>query len=166
MKVLKILKYFLFSFILFGHYIISGENQNILTKTGLDGYWMGTICENELEIGKEHKWKIKVLKKQSNTIMIGVAPINSSLYNNYGWYFYFYNSLYSGPPHNYSYKSANLPEIKDEIEVVMNMEKGTLKFIINNEDRGDSFTNIPLDKPLAPAVFLYNKNDSIEINGC
>ncbi len=46
------------------------------------------------------------------------------------------------------------------------MKKGTLKFIINNEDKGDSFTDIPIDKPIFPAVILYNKNDSIEIIEC
>ena len=45
----------------------------------------------------------------------------------------------------------------------MNMKKRTLKFIINNEDKGDSYTNIPIDKPLFPAVLLYDKDDSIEI---
>ena len=154
-------------------YVVSGENQNILTKVGTDHNWMGTICENELEKGKEHKWKIKIIKNRYNNIMVGVAPINfdinSSLYNNCGWYFFFCNCLYSGPPHNYKEKSANLTEIKDindEIVVVMNMVKGTLKFIINNEDKGDSYANIPLDKPLVPAVFLYDINDSVEIIEC
>ena len=45
----------------------------------------------------------------------------------------------------------------------MNMNKGALKFIINNEDKGDSYTDIPIDKPLFPAVLLYNINDSVEI---
>ena len=134
---------------------------------------MGAICENELEKGKEHRWKIKILKNQYNHIMVGVAPIDfdisSSLYNNCGWYFYFPNYLYSGPPHNFNSKSANLTairDINDEIIVVMNMEKRTLKFIINNEDKGDSYTNIPLDKPLVPAVMLCYTNDSVEINDC
>ena len=134
---------------------------------------MGTICENELEKGKEYRWKIKILKNKdnSNNIMVGVAPIdfdiNSSIYK-CGWYFCFYNYLYSGPPHNLS-RGANLSAIKninDEIKIVMNMEKGTLKFIINEEDKGDSYTNIPLDKPLFPAVILYYTNDSIEIMEC
>ena len=43
------------------------------------------------------------------------------------------------------------------------MKKRTLKFIINNYDRGDSYINIPLDKPLFPAISLMNKNDSVEI---
>ena len=48
----------------------------------------------------------------------------------------------------------------------MNMEKRTLKFIINNEDKGDSYTNIPIDKPLFPAVCLFHVNDSVEIIEC
>ena len=43
-------------------YSLSGENKNILTKTGTNG-WMGTICEKELDKSiEEHKWKIKNLK--------------------------------------------------------------------------------------------------------
>ena len=45
----------------------------------------------------------------------------------------------------------------------MNMKKRSLKFIINNEDKGDSYTNIPIDKPIFPAVLLENQNDSVEI---
>ena len=100
--------------------------------------------------------------------MVDVAPIdfdiNSSDYNDYGWYFHCYNSqLYSGPPHNYNDRKSNLREINDEIIIVMNMKKRTLKFIINNEDNGESYIDILIDKPLFPAVFLYNENDSVEI---
>ena len=45
----------------------------------------------------------------------------------------------------------------------MNMKTRTLKFIIDNEDRGNSYTDIPIDKKIFPAVFLYETNDSIEI---
>ena len=48
----------------------------------------------------------------------------------------------------------------------MDMNKGTLKFIIDNEDKGDSYNDIPLDKPLVPVILLYDKNDSVEINEC
>ena len=43
------------------------------------------------------------------------------------------------------------------------MNKRTLKFILNNEDKGDSYSNSPVDKPIYPAVFLLDTNDSIEI---
>ena len=102
--------------------------------------------------------------------MVGVAPIDfdihSSSYNNCGWYLYCrYSppSLYSGPPFNYTNLKTNLSGIDEEVVVVMNIKKRALKFIINNEDKGDSYTNIPIDKPLFPVVLLYYKNDSIEI---
>ena len=103
--------------------------------------------------------------------MVGVAPsdfnINSSSYKSCGWYFYLYSPyLYSGPPHNYKGKSTNLTSRKDEIIVIMNMNKRTLKFIINNEDKGESYTDIPIYKPLFPAVYLYNQNDSVKIIEC
>ena len=148
-------------------YLITGENNNILTKTGTNYEWMGTICEDELEKFQEYRWKIKILKTEYFNIMIGVAPIDfdisSSLYTNCGWYFYCFNSkLRSGPPFNYN-KETNIKKIKDEIIVVLNMNKKTLKFIIDNEDKGDSYTDIPTDKPLAPAIFLYDIYDSVEI---
>ena len=51
----------------------------------------------------------------------------------------------------------------NEIIVVLNFKKRSLKFIINNEDKGDSYTNIPIDKQLFPAIFLGNAKDSVEI---
>ena len=149
-------------------YTLSGGNKNIITKTGDKG-WMGTICEYELDKSiEEHKWKIKILKTHNKSIMVGVAPsdfdINSSIYN-CGWYFCCYDShLYSGPPFNYDNKDINLSKVNDEIIVVMNIKKRTIKFIINNEDKGDSYTNIPIDKPISPAIILLDKNDSVEIS--
>ena len=150
-------------------YIISGEKNNILTKSGSFG-WMGTICENEFKKSRIYKWKIKVLKTKCYHIMVGVAPINfninSSDSNNSGWYFNCYNStIKSGPPHNYC-NETNLGKVKDEIIIVMDMNKRTLKFIIDNEDKGDSYTNIPIDTPITPAVLLSDENDSVEIIKC
>ena len=147
-------------------YTLSGDNNNIIKKTG-PTQWMGTICENELDKSKEeHKWKIKI---KSNMIMVGVAPIdfniNSSDYSTCGWYFYCYNScLYSGPPFNYTGYGTNLSKVNNEIIIVMNMKKRTLNFIINNEDKGNSYTDIPIDKPLFPAILLHNKDDFAEIS--
>ena len=104
--------------------------------------------------------------------MVGAAPIDFDInstehYNHCGWYLDCYNSyLFSGPPYKYSNKKLGLSEVKDEIIIVMNMKKRTLKYIINNEDKGDSYTNIPIDKPLFPAVLLHDQNDSIEISEC
>ena len=152
-------------------YTVSGENENIFTKNGTQGYWTAGLCEYELKKSKEYKWKIKILKSSNKYIMVGVAPIdfdiNKNDHDNYGWYMYCWNSnLYSGPPYKYSNKSANLSGVKDEVIISMNMSKRTLKFIINNEDKGDSYVDIPIEKPIVPAVIIYDLNDSVEINEC
>ena len=156
---------------------------------------MGTICENKLDKYDEYKWKIKVLNSNNKNIMVGVAPIdfdiNSSTFSNCGWYFSCYNSMfYSGPPHNYpiiekkkekggkkekqekkplkeEVSNNNINEKSDyEIILILNISKKTLNFIVNNEEKKQSYSDIPLDKPLVPAVFLYNTNDSIEMINC
>ena len=105
--------------------------------------------------------------------MVGVAPsafdiLSTQHYSSCGWYFYCHNSypnLYSGPSFNYDSKGTNLSQVDNEIILVMNMKKQSLKFIINGEDKGDSYTNIPMDKPLYPAVCLAHTKDSVEITG-
>ena len=151
-------------------YTISGDNKNIVIAE--KNVMMGVLCVNELDKAiEEHKWKIKILKTQSKRINIGIAPIDFDFnsddpyYN--GWYLYCYDlTLWSGPPQNYSDKNSGLSKINDEIIVIMNMKKKALKFIINNEDKGDSYTNIPIDKPLFPAVLLKHQGDSVEIIEC
>ena len=149
-------------------YIITGDNKNIFTKIG-NTEWMGTICENSLDKSiEEYKWKIKILRTYNKDIMVGVAnsdfDILTSSYNTCGWYLYCNDStLYSGPPNNYIGLKTILSKVKSEIVIVMNTKKRTLKFIINDEDKGESYTNIPIDKPLFPAICLAHKEDSVEI---
>ena len=148
-------------------YTITGDNKNIITKIGNE-CWISILGENELEKNKEHKWKIKIIKNYYNRIRIGIVPndfdINSSDNYSCGWCFYCFDScLYSGPPLNYNGKSTNLSKIKNEIVIVLNMIKGTMKFIIDNEDKGESYSNIPLDKSFVPVIFLYDINDSVEV---
>jgi hypothetical protein len=153
-------------------YIVTGHNKNIYTKTGTNEYYAGAICEDELDKTiEEHKWKIKILKTQKKDITVGVAPIdfdiNSPSIKSCGWYFACDNlNLYSGPPFNYKDVKTNLSKVNDEVIVVMNMKKRTLKFIINNEDKGDSYADIPIDKSIYPAVLMYYTNDSVEISEC
>ncbi len=147
-------------------YEISGENNNIATKTGTDGKTLCIICEKELKKNKIYKWKIKILKSKQYQINVGITTIDfmekSQGYTN-GWYLFCNDfKLCSGPPHNFLGKISNLKK-NDEIIIVMDMYKGALKFITNNEDKGDSYTDIPLDKSLFPSITLYNKDDSVEI---
>ena len=148
-------------------YQVSGDKNNILTKTGNDCNRMGTICENYLEKDIVYNWKIKILQSQKLDIQIGIAPFDFDIHSSdfkYGWYLSCDDGkLYSGQSMS---RISNLKKISkdDEIIVVMNMKIGALKFLINNEDKGYSYTDIPLDKPLVPAILLFNKGDSVEID--
>ena len=42
------------------------------------------------------------------------------------------------------------------------MKEGTIKFIIDDKDYGIAFKDIPLDKPLYPAIYMYYENDSLQ----
>ena len=153
-------------------FVISGEKGNILTKKEPNFVWTGTTCLYEFKKAVEYKWKIKVLKSKTMQIMVGVVPIDFDAekidftdftFNICGWFFYCYDlRLYSGPPHNYRNKGTELKDFTDEITLVMNMNKRSLKFIINNMDKGEQYNNIPIDKPLFPAVCLFNA-DKVEI---
>ena len=127
------------------------------------------LCENELKKDKEYKWKIKILNTKQNKINIGIVPMdfdyNSSQPYKLGWYIYCFDlTLYSGPPHNYCGKETKLKPPKREIMVYMNMRNRILKFKIDNEGKEEEcYNDIPIDKPIAPSVTLYNKNDSVEI---
>ena len=151
-------------------FIITGENGNIMTRvTPFNNWnWRGTTCLYELKRGKIYKWKISILKTKHKYMCVGIAT-NDFVINQTSWHCGYYlecsiSSLCSGPPHNYNdYKGFNLPAVKDEVILIMDMDKRTLKFIINNEDRGDQYTNIPIDKPLFPAVLLVDQDDTIEI---
>lgn len=104
-----------------------------------------------------------------NHFYIGVAPsdfnINSS-YTNCGWYYYCFNStLNSRPPFKYHKKSTNLKLDNNELTVIMNMKEKELKFV-DNQNNIAVYQDIPIDKPLYLAIFMYFTNDSIQIIKC
>ena len=154
-------------------YTISGDKNNIFTKIRNNENWMGTICINELDKSiEEHTWKIQIVQTQFSLIMVGVAPFDFDFNSKYhygscGWYYNWYNSkLYSGPPYYYNNENSGLSKANKNLIIKFNMKKRTIKFIVNDEDKGDSYVNIPIDRPIFPAVLLYNQNDSIEITEC
>lgn len=150
--------------------LTTSENNSIIITKKERNEWVGILGENEFEKSTEYKWRIKILKNKSNHIRIGIIQkdydIKSSGEYSCGYCFYlYYNSLYSGPPYYYSDKKTNLNSVKNEVIIVMTLEKerGKLKFIIDNIDKGYSYTDIPLEKPYVPVVFLYDLDDSIKV---
>ena len=151
-------------------YGLSGEKNNIITKIGNDGY-RGTLILNELEKFKEHTWKIKLLKSYDNFhFYLGVATSDLDINKpttNCGWYLYVWNgNLSTSYPENLINKNFKAKIPKNEIVLVMNMMERTLKYIIDGEDYGITFQDIPIDKPLFPAIYMYYTNDSLQFIKC
>ena len=82
---------------------------------------------------------------------------------NYGWYFSINSlSLFSDSPHNYRGKGVNFIINPDEIKININMKEGTFNLLVD-DDIVQLYNNIPLNKPISPAILLYDEEDSIEI---
>ncbi len=149
-------------------YKVSGENNNIITKTGQDSLIIGIVCDKELKPGRAYRWKIKLIKSKCNGVNVGVTPIdfdfNTKEPFKYGWYLYCKSStFFSGPPFNYWNKKTKLKIPKNEIIVYMDTQNRILKFKIDEEEEEDFYADIPIDKPIVPIVTLIDKDDSVEI---
>ena len=43
------------------------------------------------------------------------------------------------------------------------MKKRILRFVIDDEEKEISYTDIPINNPLTPSVLLYDLNDQVQI---
>ena len=151
-------------------YIIIDNKENVAKKIVEDNQFTLIKCENNFELNKIYKWKINILNSKLKVIMVGITQeennSNISLNNINGWYFYCFNStLYSGKPHNYKNKKLNIDKVNKYITIIFNTIKGNLDFILDdNNHKIEGYNNIPLDKKIFPAILLYDKYDTVEIN--
>ena len=143
-----------------------------------DGRSHATVVGNEtLPVGDVSVFFLRVVETDfaNNGISVGVAPndiVTTPDHENReecGWYFNFYEEkLYSGPPQNArgkAYARRNDIDIGDVVRVTFDAtgKKGVLSFAVNNEDFGVAFDDIPLDKPIVPAVYFYGRGECIEL---
>ena len=153
-------------------YIVGGIDNNILIKVGKN-CWTGIMCKKPFEKNKKHIWKMKILEshKDSNSIIVGVAPenfdITKSTYSNCGWYLCCCcGHLFSGTPHNYKDKKIDDKfNLKSKvITFIMDMTDGSFKYALDSRKPVEMYSNIPTDKPLFPIVFLKYKDDKVIIS--
>ena len=149
------------------------EFIDIIKKFG-DIYKYNNFLKNEIALNNYNDYKLSGIKLLNSTdnfhFYVGVAPsdfeINES-YTKHGWYFYVWSqSLWSGPPHNFCNKDTKGKMPNKEITFIMNMKEQTLKFLIDNVDYNICYNDIPIDKPLYPAIFMYYQNDSLQFIKC
>ena len=159
-------------------YEVNNDNPKIAKSLYQDHY--STIIGNSLiPPDKVSSWGIKILKSKGNDgfgILIGVAPadIDQGDDNNYkkcGWYLHCHDFTFcSGPPHNCDgkvygprKKIGKYVRNKDTVGVVMDVMKGELSFVMNKENLGVAYDEIPTDKPLVPCAILWNPGDCVEL---
>ena len=140
------------------------DNQNILSRLSLPKY---------IKINNQNQWgnfgfnTNKAIEYNNLGVKFGSLKQFDKNINSCGWYFYCFNStLYSDLPQKYNGKETNIKHIDEEITIIMNMEKRSLQFIIDNNDLGESYNDLPINEPLTPAILLYDKDDSVEIITC
>ena len=161
-------------------YSVDEKNPRVTTKINGNG-WCTIIGNTPLPQNKVTSWSIKILESKGNNvygICIGVASdINQNEeknnYNKCGWYFSCWDStLWSGPPHSYSYPGKEYGPRKgdgkyvhrgDSVGVMVDSANGELSFVVNGMNLGVAYKGIPLDKPLVPCVLLYYEGDSVEL---
>ena len=149
------------------HRIVSRDSSNYTTAVGTEPLTAGDVSVFYIHV--------VATNERNNGTSLGVVPSDVELRpgqdirTNYGWYLNFYHTqLYSGPPQRRSGNSyGNRNDIKsgDIIRVTFDAtgEKGVLSYALNGEDLGVAFNDIPLDKPLLPAVFIYGRTETIEL---
>ena len=84
-----------------------------------------------------------------------------------GYFWCFGSSLWSGPPQNYSsytvYGNGDSAAEGQTVQVELDMDAKTVSFAVDSADLGIAYDNIPLEKPLVPAVVLGFGGDSVEL---
>ena len=159
-------------------YIVSGRNNRVATCTNADGV-RTVVSDSFVPARMTVKWGVRIRASRDNDgkgMWIGVAQsdIDQSETTNYvtaGWYFYCLDSsLWSGPPHNYKWRSygprlgeGKYVNIDDTVGVTMDTLKGELSFAVNGRDFGLAYCGVPLDKPLLAAAIFYYQEDSVEL---
>eukprot|EP00727_Mastigamoeba_balamuthi_P009066 m51a1_g4782 putative e3 ubiquitin-protein ligase trim23 (713) ;mRNA; r:54683-56933 len=163
------------------NYTVLGNSKNRAVKTGKDGSWNATVLsECALPTNTVVSWVVRLVslaKGRMCNIMVGVAPadVNQTRISNYGcgWYLFCYDrTLYSGAPHNrtgsdYAAASDLGPlGAGSEIRVLVDTAAGEIRFFVDNSPLSaqPAYCDVPLEKPLAPAVILCNTDDCVEID--
>lgn len=155
-------------------YAVSGVHSEVATKVEVNGCWSAAIGDTAVpRSGGAVKWAIRPVSVQDGLFMVGVAPANIDLNEDLphmtcGWYFYCKDAMFYSNPYAHrrttKYKKwSDAVKVSDEVGVVVDTGNRTISFVVANECLGPSYVDVPVDRPLVPAVCLYKINDSVKI---
>lgn len=159
-------------------YSLEASNSNIAIKDDAKGI-ASVIGTTPLPMDKVVSWKLNILKsegKDGGGLYLGAAYEGIAM-DDYGicdaGFFIrpFTAQLWSGAPFNYmnrEYGPKKTPGTYvhdgDTIEVIMDMKNGELSYVVNGENFGVAYKNIPTWMPLYPCARIENAGTTIGLN--
>lgn len=153
-------------------------DPNTARKLGEDCFTTTVIGTATLPRNKDSVWSIVVHEAQKNMgkgVYVGVAPydvdVNVPNQKKCGWYMYCLNqTLWSGPPFGYrskKFSGSTGGVFLGEVSLLLNTtnKPASLAFKAGNwQGFYVAYKNIPMDKPLVPAVVIENVNTVVSIS--
>lgn len=142
--------------------------RGTVRKLGENGYTTTVTAAATLPPNVNLTWDVTVKKAHQNKgkgVYVGVAPYdvdpNESNQKSCGWYMYCFNqTLWSGPPFGYRsrrFEGTTGSSFQGEVRLFFNSKRrpATLSVKLKNSPTLHlAYKNIPMDKPLVPAVVI------------
>jgi hypothetical protein len=127
-----------------------------------------TTTETELTEGK-HYWEVELLSGYVNSIFIGISRPNLDPTGDYwqrdctnGW---FIDSCYGDLCGNGKYHDNQAGEYKqgDRVGVLLDLDKGALRFFKNGVQHGPGYPAGSVTGPVVAAAHMVNKDASVRL---
>jgi len=131
--------------------------------------WGMVRADTELPSSGISSWDVSIDVSPKGHIFVGVATKQSNLgsylgNDKYGWGYIgnkgAWHNKHKVKTYGKDFRSGHV------VTVVMDMDEGSLSFLVNGEDQGVAFDEGLKGKQLYPAFALYQKNDRFAITRC
>jgi hypothetical protein len=126
-----------------------------------------TTTGTELMEGK-HYWEVELLSNNPLKILIGISRPNLDPTGKYftlectdGWFIHAGGTLYGNG--KYSNDKAGAYVQGDRVGVLLDLDKGSLRFFKNGVENGPGYPAGSVTGPVVAAVHMYGKNLSVRL---
>jgi hypothetical protein len=139
------------------------SNSAMTVRNTANKKW-STVCATVKFTNGIHRWDVQIDRCISKNIFIGVVRSEASTSNyvgcdRYGWAFLANKAIWHNKGKIKPY--GELFRTGDTITVVLDMDVGTISFVINGKSMGTAAEG--LVGPLYPAFSLYNEDDQVSL---
>ena len=150
--------------------ITISDSNRVATHTGTRGFWASVAANDGYTTGR-HTWKIKIHKTYggANYMFFGVCALPDGNYEDCRLFFnnktnYSWNGMGRSVV-NGAYSGADCSEFKDgdTATLTLDCEQKTLQIHNQRTDERRTIPSVNCDKPLYPAICMYERGQRAEI---